>query len=109
MPCVTRGLDPQVGFVRLAHEFFRQSDPLDRAVCGTHNEWMGFGRMIRVSSRRGDPSATTYVVAEPDAAKAIDILKAVIVGSVDEYEDLGRVTDQLLRVLNLAPGQFIRS
>jgi hypothetical protein len=70
---------------------------------------MGFGRMIRVSSRRGDPGATTYVVAEPDAAKAIDILKAVIVGSVDEYEDLGRVTDQLLRALNLAPGQFIRS
>ena len=65
--------------------------------------------MIRVSSRRGDPGATTYVVAEPDAAKAIDILKAVIVGPVDEYEDLGRVTDQLLRALNLAPGQFIRS
>jgi hypothetical protein len=70
---------------------------------------MGFGRMIRVRSRRGDPDATVYVVAESDAAKAIDILKAAIVGSFDEYEDLGRVTDQLLSALSLAPGQFIRS
>jgi site-specific recombinase XerD len=31
---------------------------------------MGFGRLIRVGTRRGDPNARTYVVAEADADKA---------------------------------------
>jgi hypothetical protein len=68
---------------------------------------MGFGRLIRVGSWRGDPEAAIYVVAE---AKAIDIIK---VGGTaddgDDFEDLGRVSDTLLSALSLQPGQFTRT
>jgi hypothetical protein len=69
---------------------------------------MRFGRMIRVKDRRGDPEARVYVVAEPDASKAIDIIKGAGLGR-DDIEDLGRVTDTLLKTLGLQPGQFVRT
>ena len=52
---------------------------------------MRFGRLIRVKNRRGDPEATIYVVAEPDVAKAIAIIKIAGIGQGDDFEDLGRV------------------
>ena len=39
---------------------------------------MQFGRLIRVQVHRSDPEATIYVVAEPEAEKAIDILKIAL-------------------------------
>ena len=70
---------------------------------------MGYGRLIRVKNRRGDPNATVYVTAEENAAKAIDLIKAAGIGHDDEFEDLGRVTEHLLKALALAPGKFIRA
>jgi hypothetical protein len=70
---------------------------------------MGFGRLICVENRRGDPSAVVYVVAEPDPAKAIDIIKAAGLGHDAEFEDLGQVTEALLKALALQPGQFARA
>jgi len=71
---------------------------------------MGFGRLIRVGSWRGDPEAAIYVVAEADPTKVIDIIK---VGGTaddgDDFEDLGRVSDTLLSALSLQPGQFTRT
>jgi hypothetical protein len=71
---------------------------------------MGFGRLIRVGSWRGDPEAAIYVVAEADPTKAIDIFK---VGGTaddgDDFEDLGRVSDTLLSALSLQPSQFTRT
>jgi hypothetical protein len=52
---------------------------------------MGFGRLIRVGSWRGDPEAAIYVVADADPTKAIDIIK--VGGTADDgndFEDLGR-------------------
>jgi hypothetical protein len=40
---------------------------------------MRFGRLIRLRSRRGDPEATVYVVAEAEPAKALEILRLGIV------------------------------
>jgi len=57
---------------------------------------MGFGRLIRVRTHRGDSEATIYVVAEAEAEKAIYILKLALVRPNDEYEDLGRVSDTVL-------------
>jgi hypothetical protein len=48
-------------------------------------------------------------VAEPEAAKAINILKDALARPNDDYEDLGRVTDVLLNALSLQPGMFARS
>jgi hypothetical protein len=70
---------------------------------------MGFGRLISVSHRHGDPKAALYVVAEADPSKAIEIIKLAIGGSEVEFEDLGHVTDTLLSVLSLQPGQFTRT
>ena len=48
------------------------------------------------------------MVAETEVEKAIDILKVALARPHDEYEDLGRVTDTLLKALRLQPGQFAR-
>jgi hypothetical protein len=50
-----------------------------------------------------------YVVAEADPQRAIDILKAALARPADEYEDLGRVRDILLKALSLSPGQVART
>jgi hypothetical protein len=63
------------------------------------------GRLIRVKNRRGDADAVVYVVAEPDPAKAMDIIKAAGLG--DDLEDLGRVSEAVLNALALQPGQFM--
>jgi hypothetical protein len=67
---------------------------------------MGFGRLIRVQAYRTDPTAKIYVVAEPEAEKAIDILRVALARPDEDYEDLGRVTDALLNALSLQPGMF---
>jgi hypothetical protein len=68
-----------------------------------------FGRLIRVRAHRSDPDATIYVVADPEADKAIDILKTVLTRPDDDYEDLGRVSDSLIDDLSLRPGMFTRT
>jgi hypothetical protein len=62
-----------------------------------------------VRVHRGDPEATLYIVAEPDAEKAMDILKVALARSYHDYEDLGRVTGALLNALSLRPGTFTRT
>jgi hypothetical protein len=57
-----------------------------------------------VRTHRGDPEATLYIAAEPEAEKAMDILKVALARSYHDYEDLGRVTEQLLKALSLQPG-----
>jgi hypothetical protein len=65
---------------------------------------------IRANDQGAQPArrsrAVVYVVAEAEPTKAIEILRLGIVRPLDEFEDLGRVTDQLLAALNLEPGQF---
>jgi hypothetical protein len=68
-----------------------------------------FGRLVRVRTHRGDPEPTLYIVAEPEAERAIDILKFALARSYHDYEDLGRVTDALIKALSLQPGMFTRT
>ena len=70
---------------------------------------IGLGRLIRVRTHRGAPDAAIFVVAEPEVDKAIQILKAALGQSKDEYEDLGRVSDAVLNALSLLPGMFART
>jgi hypothetical protein len=67
------------------------------------------GRVIRVSLFEGHPRESIYVVAEPDHSKAISLLRSRLGENYDEYEDLGRVSADLLAVLNLAPGEYKRT
>jgi hypothetical protein len=61
------------------------------------------GRLIRATKFRRDANAVNYIVAEPNGAAAIKAVAAKL-GEDLEFEDLGRVTDDLLRVLQLEPG-----
>jgi hypothetical protein len=65
------------------------------------------GRLIRVSKYRGDPHATSYIVAIAEPAKAMELIQAQASVPGDDVEDLGRVSDSLLTVLKLGTGQFI--
>jgi hypothetical protein len=67
------------------------------------------GRLIRVRAYRADPDTTIYVVGEPEAEKAINILKAGLSRPNDDYEDLGRVSEALLNALSLRAGMFTRT
>jgi hypothetical protein len=67
------------------------------------------GRLIRVRTHRRDPHAAIYAVAESEPQKAIDILKLALVRPNDEYDDLGHVSDALLKALSLHSGQFART
>lgn len=76
-------------------------DTLGIGMAGTE------GRLIRVSKYRGDPQAVAYLVAVPDKAGAIDLISGTA-SQGEDIEDLGRVSEQLLMAMSLAPGEFIR-
>jgi hypothetical protein len=67
-----------------------------------------FGRLIRVGNR-GESAQAIYVVAEADPAAALEIIRRELAGPYIELEDLGRVSEGLLKALDLQPGQFIRT
>jgi hypothetical protein len=48
-------------------------------------------------------------VGEPEAEKAINILKAGLGRPNDDYEDFGRVSEALLKALSLQAGTFTRT
>jgi len=70
---------------------------------------MGFGRLVRVGRHRSDPDAVVYVVAEADAAQAMRIVRAKLERFDGEFEDLGRVSGDLLKALALNPGDMIKT
>jgi hypothetical protein len=67
---------------------------------------MGAGRLIRVSKYRGDAEAVAYIVAVPDKATAIEIVRSKVASSSYEIEDLGPVSEALINAMSLEPGSF---
>jgi hypothetical protein len=66
-----------------------------------------FGRLVRVRCGESRSCLVAYIVAEPNAAKAVDRIRTEIAGPADAVEDLGRVSEALLRALQVAPGDFV--
>ena len=66
------------------------------------------GRLIRVGKFRGVPNSVAYIVAVADALKAIELIRGWAATPEDEIEDLGPVSNSLLRTLKLETGQFMR-
>jgi hypothetical protein len=62
------------------------------------------GRLVRV--RGGELRPVTYIVAVVEADKAVALIRAAIGRDGDEITDLGRVSDELLKALGIAPGDF---
>jgi hypothetical protein len=60
------------------------------------------GRIVRITTY------VTYIVAEENAAKAVDLLKAAAEPR-SGVEAIGRASLETLRPMSLAPGQFQRA
>jgi hypothetical protein len=67
------------------------------------------GRLIRVSKGQDDPKAVSYIVAVADSVAAIDMIRSKVARDGDRIEDLGHVSGDLLRSLEIRPGDFIRT
>jgi hypothetical protein len=73
---------------------------------------MGFGCLVKVtapSSGGGGLATTAYVVSEQDADRAVNIISSKIARLADEVVFVSRVSEELLRALGLAPGDFARA
>ena len=68
---------------------------------------MEYGRIIRIVRRNGE--VETYVVAEPDKAKAVEKLTARAAGKLDRVEPFGRASADLLKAMGLAAGEFSKA
>ena len=65
------------------------------------------GRLTRVSRSCSDAKSVAYIVAVAQADQAIAIIRSVV-GTNAAIEDLGRVSDALVRSLGLLSGEFVR-
>jgi hypothetical protein len=63
------------------------------------------GRIVWVM---GLAATVQYVVAEPDAHLAMEIIRAKVTDDGEHVEDMGRVTEDLIAALNLRSGEFKR-
>jgi hypothetical protein len=73
---------------------------------------MGLGCLIKVttpSSGGGALATIAYVVSEQDADRAVNIIKSNIARLADEVVVVSRVSEELLRALGVAPGNFTRA
>jgi hypothetical protein len=68
-----------------------------------------FGRLVRASRCCGDRNAVAYIVAAAKASDAMEIIRTKIAEPGYMIEDLGRVSDAVLRSLNLSSGEFVRT
>jgi hypothetical protein len=73
-----------------------------------------FGRLVRTSKSCGDkscgdPKPVAYIVAVAKPDDAMELVRTEIAKPGDTIEDLGRVSDALLRALNLSSGEFVRA
>ena len=72
---------------------------------------MGTGRLVNVStsSANGEFVTIGYLVAEPDAKRAIEIIVSKVAKSTDEIVEVCRVSEELLDALGVPPGGFRRA
>lgn len=66
------------------------------------------GRAIRIRIRDHQPAAL-YIVALPDAAAAIELIRKRVAAPDDIVEHIARVSAELLHALKLGPGEFTRA
>jgi hypothetical protein len=70
---------------------------------------MEYGRLIRLRKLDGDPKGIAYIVAIQEPMAAIELIQRRVAGPHDQIEDLGRVSDALLKTLGLSEGEFVRA
>lgn len=72
---------------------------------------VGFGCLVTVISRSSGGKSVTvsYLVAADDADRAVTIIKRNIAKTTDEIVVVSRVSEELLGVLGLSPGNIMRA
>jgi hypothetical protein len=75
------------------------------AECGMEE----YGRLIRTSNDRETPKSIAYIVALSDPADAIELIRSKVADPDDKVEDIGRVSEELLKALRLDSGHFVRA
>jgi hypothetical protein len=75
------------------------------AECGMEE----YGRLIRTSSDSEPPKSTAYIVALSVPADAIELIRSRVADPGDKVEDIGRVSEELLKALRLDSGHFVRA
>jgi hypothetical protein len=75
------------------------------------SEAMGPGSLVKVttSSSGGDVVTIAYVVSEQDPDRAVEIIKSKIARQTDEVIAVSRISEELLRALGVASGEFMRA
>jgi hypothetical protein len=68
-----------------------------------------YGRLIRTTNDREPPKSIAYIVAISDPADAIEMIRSKVADPDDKVEDIGRVSEELLKALRLEPGGFMRA
>jgi hypothetical protein len=69
---------------------------------------MPTGRLVRVRKSPNDPESVSYIVAEPTAAKAVALVRLKTRAPEESVEDIGRVSEALIKALDIPSGEFVR-
>jgi hypothetical protein len=71
---------------------------------------MGHGCLVQVTtpSSAGDFVMIGYLVAEQNRDRAVGIIKSTIAKPTDKVVAVSRVSEELLHVLEVPPGEFRR-
>jgi hypothetical protein len=75
------------------------------AECGMEE----YGRLIRTTNDREPPMSIAYIVALSDPAGAIELIRSKVADPGDKVEDIGRVSVELIKTLQLGSGDFMRA
>jgi hypothetical protein len=75
------------------------------AECGMEE----YGRLIWTSNDREPSKSIAYIVALSDPADAIELIRSKVADPDDKVEDIGRVSEELLKALRLHSGDFTRA
>jgi heptaprenylglyceryl phosphate synthase len=84
----------------------------DRGLqCAQCRGAMGLGNLVKVRTPAsgGEVVTTAYIVFEQDAERAVNIIKRKIAQRTDEVKAVSSVSEELLRALDVAPGEFTRA
>lgn len=77
------------------------------AHAATTKHVMEYGRIIRIVRHGG--AVETFIIAEPDKAKAVAKLTARAASKQDRVEPIGRASADLLKAMGLAAGEFSKA
>jgi hypothetical protein len=69
----------------------------------------GPGRLVRIQKHQSDAKPVAYIVASSDAAQALDLVRKRLADPDDRLDDLGEVSNALIKVLGLQRGDVVRA